>query len=157
SLWTLGVIVFVIGFAIVGVVWLSRQPAGNRLTFAMANRALAQGTNLRLSARRSLILDHGAALVEPTIEILGSPGERHPWIVARRARLLTWWWGLVTRRPGDLYLTLDDPVVTLTKGPDGHWILPRTTGSAQHPGGGSPLAVDFVVHGGIVRVQQRAA
>src|SRR5512141_1610556 len=64
--WTLGIAVTVVALAILGVVWLSRQPAGNRLTFALANHALAQNTNLRLSARRSLIVDHGAALVEPT-------------------------------------------------------------------------------------------
>src|SRR5689334_10724910 len=95
-IWTTGILVSLFALAIVGVVWLSRQPEGNRLTFALANRALAENTNLRLSARRSLIVDHGAALLEPTIEIVDSLGVRHPWIVARRARLLTSWWGLVT-------------------------------------------------------------
>src|SRR5262249_6469209 len=68
SLWTVGLVVFIVGLAFVGLVWLSRQPAGNRMTFALANRALARSTNLRLSAERSLIVEHGAALVAPTIE-----------------------------------------------------------------------------------------
>src|SRR5690348_1496577 len=93
SVWGAGLLVFAVGLAIVGVVWLSRQPAGHRLTFTLANRVLSQSTNIRLSARRSLLVDHGAALVEPTVELVDSLGVRHTWIVARRARLLTSWWG----------------------------------------------------------------
>ena len=156
SVWGAGLLVFLVGFAIVAVVWLSRQPAGHRLTFTLANRVLAQSTNIRLSARRSLLVDHGAALVEPTVELVDSLGVRHPWIVAQRARLLTSWWGLIMRRPGDLYLTLDDPVITMTKAPDGRWLLPRTTGAGKPGGESAPLALDLVVHRGLVRTQVAA-
>src|SRR5258708_2682506 len=99
SVWSAGLLVFLVAFAIVGIVWLSRQPAGHRLTFALANRVLAEDTNIRLSATRSLLVNHGAALVEPTVELVDSAGVRHPWIVARRAQLLTSWGGPPRRRP----------------------------------------------------------
>jgi hypothetical protein len=48
-------------------------------------------------------------------------------------------------------------VVTLTKGPDGRWLLPRTTGKGgQNGGSAAPLAVDLVVHRGIVRTAEPA-
>jgi hypothetical protein len=152
SVWGAGLTVCVVALALVGAIWLSRQPAGHRLTFAFANRALAGSSNLRLSAQRSLLIEHGAYLVSPVVDIVDSSGTRRPFLTATRARLITSWWGLLSRNPQDVRVELEDPVFTLTRRGKKGYLLPEfksRTPSGREP---SPIAIDLGIKNGIVRI-----
>ena len=144
SVWGAGLTVCVVALALIGAIWLSRQPAGHRLTFALANRALASGTNLRLSARRSLLIEHGADLLSPVIEIVDSTGTRHPFLEAKSARLVTSWWGLLSRNPRDVRIELVDPVITLTRNGRKGYLLPQF--KPRTPSGREPLQDEGQLH-----------
>ena len=152
SVWSAGLLVSVVALALLGVLWLSRQPSGHRMTFALANRALARSTNLRLSARRSLLIEHGAYLVGPMIELVDSTGVRHPFLTAARARLVSSWWGLLTRNPGDFRVELTDPVITLTRRRSGGYVLPEFRPGPKNDRAPTPLAIDLGLKNALVLV-----
>ena len=108
SVWSAGVLVTGASLVIVGTIGISRMPAGHRLTFSLANRALTSSSNLRLSAKGSLLLEHGASLSSPVLEIVDSTGARHPLLAAKNARLLTSWWDLLSRNPQEIRVELTD-------------------------------------------------
>ncbi len=152
SVWGAGLLVSVAALALVGVLWLSRQPAGHLLTFALTNRALAHSTNLRLSARRSLLIAHGAYLVEPVVELVDSAGVRRPFLVAARARLVSTWWGLLMRNPEAVRVELVDPVITITRRPGGGYILPAFRPGPKTERAPNPLTIDLGLENALVRV-----
>jgi hypothetical protein len=147
-----GLAVSVFAFALVGVIWLSRQPAGHRITFELANRALANSTNLRLRAQRSLLIDHGAFLVSPVVEIIDSTGVRRTFLEAKRARLVTSWWGLLSRNPQDVRVELEDAVITLTRNGKKGYILPAFRARTPSGRAPSPIAIDLGLKNALVRV-----
>jgi hypothetical protein len=122
------------------------------LTFSLANRALESSSNLRLSARGSLLLEHGADLKSPVLEIVDSTGTRHPLLRAKNARLVTSWWGLLSRNPQEIRVELEDPVVTLTRRGASGYLLPAfrsRTNAGTRP---SPIAVDLDLRNATVLV-----
>ena len=152
SVWGAGLLVTGIALLLIGTIGLSRLPAGHRLTFSLANRALETSSNLRLSARGSLLLEHGADLKSPLLEIVDSTGVRHPLLRAKNARLVTSWWGLLSRNPQEIRVELEEPVVTLTRLGKSGYLLPafRTrTSTGSRP---SPISVDLDLRNATVLV-----
>src|SRR6185503_1700842 len=92
GVWAVGLAIVIVALGSLGVIWLSRQPAGSRLSISLANRALAQVSDMRLTARRSLLLEHGALLTDARLETVDSTGTRHPLLAARRLEITTSWW-----------------------------------------------------------------
>jgi len=152
SVWSAGVLVTGVSLVIVGTIGLSRMPAGHRLTFSLANRALTSSSNLRLTAKGSLLLEHGASLSSPVLEIVDSTGARHPLLEAKNARLLTSWWDLLSRNPQEIRVELTDPVITLTRVGKSGYLLPAfktRTSTGTEP---QPIAVDLGIANATVRI-----
>jgi len=152
SVWGAGLFVTGIALLLVGTIGLSRLPQGHRLTFSLANRALESSSNLRLSARGSLLLEHGADLKSPVLEIVDSTGARHPLLTARNARIVTSWWGLVSRNPQEIRVELEDPVVTLTRLGASGYLLPAFRSRTKAGTRPSPIAVDLDLRNATVLV-----
>ena len=108
--------------------------------------ACSPDTNIRLSATRSLLVEHGADLVEPTVELVDSTGARHPFLTAARAarHLVV---GSPDAQPDEIHLELDDPVVTLTRARTAAGCCrARRARAGKHGRSAAPLAVDLGVH-----------
>ncbi|MEO6462907.1 MAG: hypothetical protein ABIP29_07510, partial [Candidatus Eisenbacteria bacterium] len=151
AVWTVGLGVVLAVVAIIGLVWYASRPEGGRLSITLANRELARVSNLRLSAERSLLLDHGARLIRPVVTVIDSAGAEHRLVVADEAIVRTSWWRVIRGTPEVFDIELIGPRVTFTRGADQRLVLPVFRRSDKKP---SPLArttVSLHLKGGEVR------
>lgn len=133
AVWLVGLAVLVVAVAIMGAIWFSRQPAGARFSIALANRALAGSSNLRLTAERSFLLEHGARLVGPVVSVIDSSGREHRLLVAANVVVNTSWWGLLRGKPGAIDIDVHEPTLILARGADGTFVLPAFRKSGRKP------------------------
>jgi hypothetical protein len=141
AVWAVGLAVVLVAVAILGLVWFSRRPEGGRLSITLANRALTRVSNLRLSAERSLLLEHGARLVRPVVSVVDSGGAEHRLVEADEAIVRTSWWRVIRGTPEVFQVELVRPRVTFQRGADQRLILPAFRKSDRRP---SPLARTLV-------------
>ena len=153
AVWVSGLAVVVVALGVLGVVWFSRRPEGGRLSLQLANRALARVSNLRLSAERSLLLEHGARLIRPVVSVIDSTGQAHPLLVAEDVVVHTSWWSLLRGTPESFAIELKRPDITFERRADGHLWLPAFHSSGRPPS--STARGDYRIHlaGGSVRVR----
>lgn len=137
AVWATGLGVVLVAVAILGLFWYSRRPEGGRLSITLANRELSRVSNLRLSAERSLLLEHGARLIRPVVTVVDSSGAEHRLLEADEAIVRTSWWRVIRGTPEIFAIELIGPRVTFRRGPDQRLILPVFRKSDKRP---SPLA-----------------
>lgn len=137
GVWATGLVVVLAAVAILGIIWYSRRPEGGRLSITLANRELSRVSNLRLSAERSLLLEHGARLIRPVVTVVDSAGTEHRLVVADEAIVRTSWWRVMRGTPEVFDIELVGPRVTFARGPDQRLLLPVFRRSNKKP---SPLA-----------------
>jgi autotransporter translocation and assembly factor TamB len=151
AVWAVGLGVVVVALGILFALWFSGRPEGGRITVSLANRGLARVSNLKLSAERSFLLEHGLRLVRPVVSVIDSSGAEHRLVEAEEAIVRTSWWRVLRGTPETFEIDLAGPHVTFTRGRDGRLVLPVFRRSNKKP---SPLArttVRLKLDGGGVR------
>jgi autotransporter translocation and assembly factor TamB len=150
--WAVGLAVVILSVTSLGIIGLSRSPQGSRFSLTLANQALSKSSNLRIEAGRTLLVGHGARILDLRLIALDSLGVGQPLVTAREARLTTSWWGLVRGRPGELSIDLDRPVISLVRTKDGHWLVPRFKQTEnREPTPEEPLQFALTMRDGVVR------
>jgi hypothetical protein len=150
--WTVGLLVVIVSVGALALILVSRSTTGSRWSLTLANRALEKSSNLRIEARRTLLVEHGARILDLRLVALDSLGGKHALVSAREARVTTNWWGLLRGKPGELAIDLDSPVVSFVRTPEGHWVLPRfKPGRPGAPPDESPLAFALTMDDALVR------
>src|SRR5688572_13258847 len=137
AVWTTGIAVVLVAVAVLALAWFSRRPEGGRLSINLANRALTRVSNLRLSADRSFLLEHGMRLVRPVVIVVDSSGVEHRLAEADEAMVRTSWWRVIRGTPELFDIELVRPRVVFERGANQRLYLPVFRKSDKKP---SPLA-----------------
>ena len=147
AVWALGVFVVLVSLVTLGTILFSRRPEASRLAIEFVNRALAGASDLRLTAERTLLLEHGARIVHPRLAVIDSAGRAQTLLEAADLSIGTSWGGLLRGRPDAFLIDLREARLTLRRRPDGSLVLPRFRGTGRPPELDARLDLDIRSHG----------
>ncbi len=143
AIWALGLSVLLVAGAALGLIAFSRRPESARIALRFVNRALTGSTDLRLTAERTLLSEHGARILRPVLSIVDSTGAARPLLTARELAIGTTWGGLLFGGADAFRLDLRDARVYLRRRPDGSWLLPAFRGTGRPPAAQARLDLDL--------------